>query len=304
MKKGKTISEQLAKLHKRKLEIPDYNRAYRTLQNVNYYTLTGYLYPFKSKGTAYYQTGTSFDLAIERYYFDSELRTILLGLVSEAEEMLKTRIAYQIAINHQNDPLIYTDVNYWKSSKDHQRFMTDFQRSIANNSEVLFVKHHVQNYRGQFPIWVAVNLMTLGNLKYLYKNIPSKDRKLISRELNLSPATLDSWIDSLRVLRNKLAHNMRLYGTTFINTPRWEKHHARRHQTNKLFVNLILMSYLLEESPIWKSHSLKLVEIIDKNHHIIQLDDLGFPPNWKNYLLPEKTIKLNQMQRKWKSKNN
>ncbi|MDX5028777.1 Abi family protein, partial [Streptococcus suis] len=77
-------------------------------------------------------------------------------------------------------PLIYTDVNYWKSSKDHQRFMTDFQKSIANNSEVLFVKHHINKYRGQFPIWVAVNLLTLGNLKYLYRNIPSRDRKNIS----------------------------------------------------------------------------------------------------------------------------
>jgi abortive infection bacteriophage resistance protein len=67
-------------------------------------------------------------------------------------------------------------------------------------------------YRGQFPIWVAVNLLTLGNLKYLYKNIPSRDRKNISKELNLSPGTLDSWIDNLRILRNKIAHNMRLYG--------------------------------------------------------------------------------------------
>lgn len=284
MKKGKTINEQLAKLSERKLDIPDYDRAYKTLQNVNYYTLTGYLFPFKNKKLDCYNPETSFDLAIDRYYFDSEVRTILLGLVSEAEEMLKTRIAYNIAIHHKSDPLIYTDVNYWSSSEEHRRFIIDFQKSIANNSEVLFVKHHINQYRGQFPIWVAVNLMTLGNLKYLYKNIPSRDRKNISKDLNLSPKTLDSWIDSLRILRNKLAHNMRLYGETFINTPRWEKHHTNRYQTNKLFINIILLSYILKDSPVWESQSLKLVETIDKYRNIIELSDLGSPPNWDDML--------------------
>lgn len=279
-----TIEEQLDILRERQLNIPSPERAYQMLQNVNYYTLTGYLFPFKDKETDCYKAGTNFDLAIERYYFDSELRTLLLGLVSEAEEMLKTRIAYQIAVNHKDDPLIYTDVNYWKFPKDHQRFMADFQRAIANNSEVLFVKHHIQNYRAQFPIWVAVNIMTLGNLKYLYKNIPSRDRKLISRELNLSPATLDSWIDSLRILRNKLAHNMRLYGTTFINTPRWEKHHTTRYQTNKLFINFLLLNYLLKDSRIWKKHHEKLAEILGNYQEVIQLPDLGFPDDWQSYL--------------------
>lgn len=72
------------------------------------------------------------------------------------------------------------------------RFMEDFQNNVRNNREVPFVKHHIQKYRSQFPIWVSVNLFTLGNLKYLYKNIPSRDRKNISSEFNVSPQTLDS----------------------------------------------------------------------------------------------------------------
>ncbi|HEL2202244.1 TPA: Abi family protein [Streptococcus suis] len=284
MKQGKTIDEQLSQLKERGLDIPDYQKAYRTLQNVNYYTITGYLFPFKDKDTGHYHPGTSVELAITRYYFDSEMRTILMSLISEAEEMLKTRIAYNIAVHHKDDPLIYTDVNYWKSSKEHQRFMTDFQKSIANNSEVLFVKHHINKYRGQFPIWVAVNLLTLGNLKYLYKNIPSRDRKNISRELNLSPGTLDSWIDNLRILRNKIAHNMRLYGVSFINTPRWEKHHTKRHNTNKLFVHVLMLRNLLEESPAWETNRAKLVEIMNRYSDKIQPIDLGFPDNWLDLL--------------------
>lgn len=201
--------------------IENRDRAIEILRNVNYYILTGYLFPFEQGEV--YQKGTSMNLAIKLYHFDNEIRNILMALMVEAEEKLKTRIAYNIAIAHSEDPLIYTDVNYFKSANDHSRFMEVFQNNVRNNREVPFVKHHIQKYRSQFPIWVAVNLFTLGNLKYLYKNIPSRDRKNISSEFNVSPQTLDSWIDILRILRNKLAHNMRLYGTTSQKTPKLEK---------------------------------------------------------------------------------
>ena len=197
MKEAKTIDEQLEILKNRGLIINDYKTAYQMLTNVNYCTLTGYLLPFKMQNT--YKTGTSIELAIALYHFDNNLRNILLALVTEAEEKIKTRIAYHIAIAHKEDPLIYTDINFFKNPSEHMRFIADFQNNIRNNREVPFVKHHIQKYRSQFPIWVAINLFTLGNLKYLYKNIPSRDRKNISSSLNVSPSTLDSWIDTLRI---------------------------------------------------------------------------------------------------------
>lgn len=203
----------------------------------------------------------------------------------EAEEKLKTRIAYNIAIAHSDDPLIYTDVNYFKNVNDHSRFMADFQSNVRNNREVPFVKHHIQKYRSQFPIWVAVNLFTLGNLKYLYKNIPSRDRKNISREFNVSPKTLDSWIDTLRILRNKLAHNMRLYETTFQKTPKLEKHHSIRITNNRLFANFVLLKYLLDDSEVWQSAIVNLDKIFVKYQDSIELSSIGFPKDWKTILL-------------------
>lgn len=248
MKKSKTVEEQLQILEKRGSVIENRDRAIEILRNVNYYTLTGYLFPFKQGEK--YQNGTSMNLAIKLYHFDNEIRNILMALMVEAEEKLKTRIAYNIAIAHPEDPLIYTDINYFKSANDYSRFMADFQNNVRNNREVPFVKHHIQKYRSQFPIWVAVSLFTLGNLKYLYKNIPSRDRKNISREFNLSPKTFDSWIDTLRILRNKLAHSMRLYRTTFQRTPKLEKHHTVRIENNRLFANFVLLKYLLDNSEV------------------------------------------------------
>lgn len=282
MKEAKTIEEQLEILEKRGLIIENRDRAIETLRNVNYYTLTGYLFPFKKSNI--YQKGTSMNLAIRLYHFDNEIRNVLTALMVEAEEKLKTRIAYNIAIAHSDDPLIYTDVNYFKNANDHSRFMADFQSNVRNNREVSFVKHHIQKYRSQFPIWVAVNLFTLGNLKYLYKNIPSRDRKNISREFNVSPKTLDSWIDTLRILRNKLAHNMRLYETTFQKTPKLEKHHSIRITNNRLFANFVLLKYLLDDSEVWQSAIVNLDKIFVKHQDSIELSSIGFSENWKSIL--------------------
>lgn len=282
MKEAKTIEEQLGILEKRGLIIENRDRAIETLRNVNYYTLTGYLFPFKKSNI--YQKGTSMNLAIRLYHFDNEIRNVLTALMVEAEEKLKTRIAYNIAIAHSDDPLIYTDVNYFKNANDHSHFMADFQSNVRNNREVPFVKHHIQKYRSQFPIWVAVNLFTLGNLKYLYKNIPSRDRKNISREFNVSPKTLDSWIDTLRILRNKLAHNMRLYETTFQKTPKLEKHHSIRITNNRLFANFVLLKYLLDDSEVWQSAIVNLDKIFVKYQDSIELSSIGFSENWKSIL--------------------
>ena len=132
---------------------------------------------------------------------------------------------------------------------------------------------------------VAFSLFTLGNLKYLYKNIPSRDRKNISSEFNVSPQTLDSWIDILRILRNKLAHNMRLYRTTFQRTPKLEKHHTVRIENNRLFANFVLLKYLLDNSEVWKEAVINLDRVLIKYQDSIELSSIGFPKDWKTILL-------------------
>ncbi|MCO4664308.1 hypothetical protein Si022_02069 [Streptococcus infantarius subsp. infantarius] len=97
MKKAKIVEEQLQILEKRGLVIENRDRAIEILRNINYYTLTGYFFPFKQGEK--YQNGTSMHLAIKLYHFDNEIRNILMALMVE-EEKLKTRIAYNIAIAH------------------------------------------------------------------------------------------------------------------------------------------------------------------------------------------------------------
>lgn len=80
MKKAKIVEEQLQILEKRGLVIENRDRAIEILRNINYYTLTGYFFPFKQGEK--YQNGTSMNLAIKLYHFDNEIRnSIELSLI-------------------------------------------------------------------------------------------------------------------------------------------------------------------------------------------------------------------------------
>ena len=169
---------------------------------------------------------------------------------------------------------------YFKNKSDFKKLEKAFQKSVQDNQSIPFVRHHINHYDAQFPIWLAIELFTLVNLKYLYKNIPSKDRKVISRDLNLSPPVLDSWIDSLRILRNHLAHNMRLYNTTFPKIPKFEKHHSVIIKTNRIFIFFQLLKYISQTVENWNITLIKLKHLMECYSQYISNQSLGLPDNW------------------------
>ena len=42
--------------------------------------------------------------------------------------------------------------------------MESLKREIQHNKNLPLVKHHLETYGGHFPIWVAVEIMTFGNI--------------------------------------------------------------------------------------------------------------------------------------------
>ena len=98
MKIAKSIEEQLEILKSHGIIITDEEKAKQILQDINYYTLTGYMFQFKRNEN--YQEDISFDLIYNLYLFDNELNTLLLAQVLKIEEKIKTRIAYYIAMQH------------------------------------------------------------------------------------------------------------------------------------------------------------------------------------------------------------
>ena len=287
-KKSATIEEQIVSLKSKGIEIVDENKAKTILENLNYYKLKGYLLEFKNIETGLYQNSPTFERVYGIYEFDGSLRNIFLFAAEKVEHSIKTRIAHEIALQYPNNPHIYEDENFFRCKDDHKRFLKSFRDNVKNRRKTPFVAHHINKYRSQFPIWVAVELFTLGDIQYLYKNIPNRLRRKISSGFNVSPDIFDSWIDNLRRTRNHIAHSMRVYNTSFSFSPK----HSKDFQeglvlSNRIFDQFYLLKMLYPDNCDWFDVSGRLDMLIHRYRTAIELKAIGFPGNWKRFLMDD-----------------
>ena len=94
----KTIPEQIEHLKELGLIIPDDDKASEILSDIGFYRLGFYMFPFEKKypvkaGRDHtIKEGISLDTVLRLYYFDFELRLLLLKYISRIEIHLRTTI--------------------------------------------------------------------------------------------------------------------------------------------------------------------------------------------------------------------
>ncbi len=97
-----------------------------TLQNVNYYRLSGYLYPFRSADDSFLD-GTTLDIVWRRYRLDRRLRFLLLDAIERLEVALRSRIAYHFV--HKHNAFAYLDKIYLPNLNQTQ--YDEFKQKLA-----------------------------------------------------------------------------------------------------------------------------------------------------------------------------
>ena len=78
-------------------------------------------------------------------------------------------------------PLGYLDAGNFSPKHQSDKFNENIEREIQNNSKALFVKHHLTKYNGEFPIWVIVELFTLGMISRFYADMTTADKKRVAQ---------------------------------------------------------------------------------------------------------------------------
>lgn len=278
-----TFEEQYERLLQRNLIIEDKDFALDTLSKVNYYRFSAYLLPFKQLSNGCYREGTSFSKIYRLYEFDRKLRNILSLVIEPIEVLLKTKIAYYHA--HKYGAEGYNNFANFESQNRHNQFMIEFNDAVHKNRKALFVKHHINNYSAHFPIWVAVELFSLGMLSRFYANMKSEDKKFIARNIFCTgPEHLESWLACLTDLRNRCAHYMRLYFHKFVKFPRLPKG-PYMISSERLFDIIYILKYLYLDHDKWNSNFVPVLEgLVEEYSCDIQLRYIGFPFNWKELL--------------------
>ena len=276
-----TYEEQYNKLLEHGCQIEDASFCKQALERISYYRLSAYFIPFRGKNG--YIRGTSFRRVYRIYEFDRKMRNLLYGIIEEMEIYLRVQLAHEFA--HMYGALGYLDpANFSDHHKD-DVFKQRVQKAITENSNAPFVIHHLRKYDGQFPLWVIVEVFTFGMLSKFYADMKTQDRKALAAKLaGTSAQNLKSWLLCLTELRNLCAHYARLYNCPLKNVPRMPKD-CGIAPSNMLFDDILVLKWLHFDPDAWRMEFMpRLTALIEEYSEDIDLNKIGFPPNWEALL--------------------
>lgn len=281
LKPHKSVEEQIDLLKKRNLLIEDEQKAKQVLSNISYYRLSGYLNYFKNNINDNFTSNITFSKLIRIYNFDCKFTRILMYALENVEETFKTKFSYSISSLFPNNPEIYLDKNIYKHEKDYDYFVKLFNKAKSDNSGLPFIKHHDKYYGSKLPIWVAVEIMTMGNLQALFKNLKTQYQKNIANLYNTGTNQMISWLENITYTRNHLAYYMRIFKYNFGRIPMNCRNHSSFENNGKIFNQIMLIGFMFSNKEEWNNYVIKEIDnLLNEYNNVIHLDDLGFPLNW------------------------
>lgn len=216
-----TLDEQIALLRSRNMTITNEEKAKEILFDVGYFRMGFYWFPFevsypqKHHRTHTFKDGTDFDTAVKLYYFDFNLRNILLKPLSRIEIAFRTKVAYIVSNNFRNSPTWFVDTGVVSNSQARSFYKKVYKQLLEKTPVIaLHHRHHINDRYA--PAWKTLEFMTLGEVVHLYKSIKDEDIKLtIAKEFGIKKLpTFESYLNLIKDLRNTCAHGNVLYDFT------------------------------------------------------------------------------------------
>ena len=291
----------ILQLKNRGIKFHNEQAASSTLKCVSYFRIASYLRYFESNHQSHtYKSNTFFEDALYLYNFDKELRQLLFCAIQTIEIAFRSKIIHHISLKHGSFWLLNSTL-----CKNQSLFADNLQTIIreVKRSKEDFIQDYFTNYNHPCipPTWKTLEVTSFGTLSKLYSNLnDNKIKKIIAREFNLPQhSILESWIKSIVLLRNCIAHHARTWNRRFSLSPQvqtlklrglWIQQH--NHLNYKLYNILCCIIYLLDT--IEPNHDLRsqLYKLFVKYPNI-NLHAMGFPFSWKNEIFWSTNIQLN-----------
>lgn len=154
----------------------------------------------------------SLNTVLRLYYFDFELRHILLKYISRIEIHLRTTIVNIMSAKHRNNDIWFVDERIVSQS-----YCKAFD-GIYNRVKLSpYIKWHHHNHQCKYaPAWKTLEFLTLGEILDLFNAISN-----ISSRLEITKAhgirsinTFKNYLTAVRRVRNRCAHGGVLFDYT------------------------------------------------------------------------------------------
>ena len=216
-KQAITVDEQIALLKKRGMRIENEEKAKEILLDIGYYRLGFYSFPFEvvspagnRERTHKFNNDTSFDKVVYLYYFDFDLRCILLPYLQRIEVSLRTSIIYHVSLKCKSDPIWFA-----KKQNVSEKFLSHLGQcyeSIKKNSVIN--SHHKKYPEAKYaPAWKTLEFMTFGDITHLYAKLKDRElKKEIAERFKIRDIQIfENYLNAIRQLRNHCAHGHSIY---------------------------------------------------------------------------------------------
>ena len=211
------IDEQIEHLKSKGLQIPSVKLARQYLMDIGYYKLiNGYKKSFMENKK--YVDGTRIDDLYYLYFFDNDLKELLLRHLNRIEVAIKARMTDVISKKYG-----IREADYLKS----ENFKPD---SLSNSNRVTFseirkdiidtikkqkvnqrsLMHYSKNY-GYYPFWAVANVLSFGTITHLYSKMKQPDQNEIAKTFQVKSDFLESVLIVALLFRNACAHNEVIY---------------------------------------------------------------------------------------------
>lgn len=295
MKYSKPFSsyeEQADLLKSRGLLFSDRNYLIERLENIGYYRLSAYWFPFKMPDSENFKPNTNFQDIYRRYRFDRRFKTLIFDAIERVETSVKAHIAYEFAKKY--GAFGYLERSNFNAFPQNQ-FQT-FQNTIgaavgkAVRNKERFVVHYFDKYdeEAELPIWMVSELITFGTMFTMLKFLHRPLQMSIAASFHLPYQVFEQWLFSLNYIRNVCAHNTRLWNRKLSicpKIPNIKKHPEWRDIRNDYpFVILLMLRTLLHDCAPDSQWHCRIEQLFDE-YRDLPIHCMGFPADWRNHVL-------------------
>ena len=263
-----SFQDQLQMFESRGMKVYNKSRAIIKLENISYYKIKEFSLPYLDCNGSY-KKDTSFEGDIKNFYQDKNVRIYFLEAIEKVELSFKTKFSY--LLGQKYGAFGYINFNNWcdrNISKNEiisreRKFLCKLNKtinkikaSINNGShDNPILKKYFLDYpnENRLPIWMVIEILTFGELMYLYETMSLKNRKIIAHFYNLSLDEFTSWMKNLNLVRNFCAHNTHIINIKFKTVPiiknEWKPYLFQdigsKLYTNRIANTIMILNYLV-----------------------------------------------------------
>lgn len=287
-----SIADQISTLKNRGLMFDNDQAAIESLKIISYFRLANYWKPMESdKLNHIFKPNSKFENVLSLYNFDKELRTIIFSAIQSIEIALRTKIIQIVSSNY--GAFWFTNKSLFSNVPIFSKCLTNIEEELKRSKEDFLIEHFARYNNPPYPpAWKTLEVSSFGTLSKLYCNLTDNNlKKQIARELGLPQHLyLESWIKSLSVLRNCIAHHARIWNRKYP----WKPQIPKKLQSpwiyditishEKLYAQLCCIVYLLNAIDPNNDFKQSLKALLSK-YPIVDISAMGFPKLWYNEAL-------------------